>query len=179
MPSFIKKLQKVAEFITAAMLAAIFITFLVQIVSRRVSDQPIGWTVDLCLALWVWIVFFGGAFIVRNKEQVTFDILYILASKKMRKLFAMITAAAIFVAFVWSYLPTFDYINWMQMKRSGTLGVSMRPILIVYMVFLTAAIIRYGWKFYEAARHGSPDCEHMLTIEEGEDLKSHKHKENA
>jgi hypothetical protein len=35
-----------------------------------------GWTLELCLALWVWIVFWGAAFVVRERDHVTFDVIY-------------------------------------------------------------------------------------------------------
>ena len=38
--------------------------------------MPFGWTLELCLILWVWLVFFGCAFVVRQRDQVTFDVLY-------------------------------------------------------------------------------------------------------
>ena len=46
-----------AEGMVAAMLAAIFLTFVLQIFSRYVMSTPFGWTLEVCLTLWVWLVF--------------------------------------------------------------------------------------------------------------------------
>ena len=46
----------------AAMLFALFMVFLVQIAARYLFNVPMGWTVEVCLTLWLWIVFWGGAF---------------------------------------------------------------------------------------------------------------------
>ena len=83
-----------AEFFAATMLGAMFLTFLVQIFSRYVLATPLGWTVELCLILWVWIVFFGCAFTVKEKDHVTFDIFYLAAPRKLRQTLALISAAA-------------------------------------------------------------------------------------
>ena len=75
MDKVLKLPLKFAQFIAATMLAALFITFLLQIFSRYVLLTPFGWTLELCLILWLWIVFFGCSFIVRDRDHVTFDIL--------------------------------------------------------------------------------------------------------
>ena len=63
-----KWFSRSAEFVVATMLATMFLTFLLQIFSRYVWRTPFGWTLELCLILWVWIVFFGCAFVVREKD---------------------------------------------------------------------------------------------------------------
>jgi C4-dicarboxylate transporter DctQ subunit len=35
-----------------------------------------GWTLEFCLLLWVWMIFAGCAFVVRDEDHVTFDVLY-------------------------------------------------------------------------------------------------------
>ena len=84
MRSFFKWFTRGTEFIAAALLAAMFLTFLIQIFSRYVMLTPFGWTLELCLILWVWIVFFGNAFIVTERDHVTFDIFYLAAPQKLR-----------------------------------------------------------------------------------------------
>jgi hypothetical protein len=59
--------------------------------------EPLGWTLELCLILWVWIVFFGCAFIVREKDHVTFDIFYLAAGRRLRRGMALVASAAIVV----------------------------------------------------------------------------------
>ena len=50
-----------AEAVAALLLAALFLTFLVQVFSRYVMQTPFGWTLELSLILWVWLVFFASA----------------------------------------------------------------------------------------------------------------------
>ena len=57
MDNFLKWLQRTSNFLTASMLAVLFFTFLFQIFSRYVLRSPFGWTLELCLILWLWIVF--------------------------------------------------------------------------------------------------------------------------
>lgn len=152
--------SRATEGVAAAMLAVMFLTFLVQIFSRYVMAQPFGWTLELCLVLWVWLVFFGNAFVVRETDHVTFDILYLAAPRGLRKVFALLSAAAIVAGLALSLLPTWDWIDFLKIKKSATLKVPMRTIYSIYAVFIVAVVIRYAWVFVDVLRHGPPDEVH-------------------
>lgn len=141
-----------AELVAAALLAAMFATFLLQVFSRYVLQTPFGWTLELCLILWVWIVFFGCAFLLRNEDHVRFDIFYLAAPNEIQRKFALVSALAIVMGMGWAFLPTLDYIDWMKIRKTTTLRlpfinekIPMRTIFSVYAVFMVAVIARYGW----------------------------------
>ena len=162
-----KRFSQGAEFIAAAMLAAMFLTFLLQIFSRYVLQTPFGWTLELCLILWVWIVFFGNAFVVGEKDHVTFDIFYLAAPRRVRQILALISAVAIIVGMAWSLLPTWDWIDWLKIKKSAVLKIPLRTVYSIYAVFMVAIILRYGWRIVDVIRNGPPDDEHSI-VPEGE-----------
>lgn len=147
---------KFSESMAAGMLAAMFFVFILQIVSRYVFVSPLGWTLELCLTLWVWLVFFGNAFIVRHRDHVTFDIAYQRVSPGMRRLFALAGAAAIVICMAAAFLPTWDFIDFLKIKRSATLGVSMRAVFSIYALFMLAVIIIYATRFFRILRRGLP-----------------------
>jgi C4-dicarboxylate transporter DctQ subunit len=157
--------RHLAEGITAAMLAAMFLTFLLQIFGRYVMVQPFGWTLELCIVLWVWIVFFGNAFIVREGDHVTFDMIYLAVPRGVRKVFALLSAACIAVALGLSLLPTWDWIDFLRIKRSATLGVPMRTIYSVYALFIVVVVLRYAWTFVDVLRRGPHDEAHEVAHE--------------
>lgn len=173
MKNLVKWITRGAEGAVAAMLAAMFLTFLLQIFSRYVLRMPFGWTLELCLILWVWIVFLGNAFVVRERDHVSFDILYLAAPRRLRQVLALISAAAIVIAMLWSFLPTWDYIDWMKMRKTTTVRlpildqkIPMRTIFSVYALFMVAVILRYGWRFVTVLRNGPPDADHEIAIVE-------------
>ncbi|MEW9919347.1 TRAP transporter small permease [Marimonas sp. MJW-29] len=163
------------EFIAAALLAAMFCTFLLQIFSRYVLLTPFGWTLELCLILWVWIVFFGCAFIVREKDHVSFDIFYLAAPNRRRQALALISAGAITVGMLLSFLPTWDYIDFLRLRGTSTVRVPitgdripMRTVFSIYMLFMAVIALRYTWRFVDVLRHGPPDEDHQLPGHEDE-----------
>ncbi|MEM6383087.1 MAG: TRAP transporter small permease [Pseudomonadota bacterium] len=151
------------EFIAASLLAAMFITFLLQIFSRYVLQTPFGWTLELCLILWVWIVFFGCAFLVREKDHVTFDILYLATPRRAQRVLALVSAGAIAVGMLWAFLPTWDYIDFLKIRRTSTVRnplsgdkIPLRTIFSVYAVFMLVIAARYGWRFVTLLRDPNP-----------------------
>src|SRR5210317_1590759 len=138
------------------MLAAMFITFVLQIFSRYILLEPFGWTLELCLTLWVWIVFWGNAFIVRERDHVSFDIRYLSVPQRPRQILALISAAAIAIAMAWSFLPTWDYIDFLKIKKSATLKIPMRTIFAIYGLFMVVVALRYAWRFVRILRDGPP-----------------------
>jgi TRAP-type C4-dicarboxylate transport system permease small subunit len=156
------------EAVAAALLAALFLTFMLQIVSRYVMDDPYGWTLELNLMLWVWIVFFGCATMVRDRDHVTFDILYLAFPRPVRRVLALISALAIAGSLLWSLLPTWDYIDFLKIKRSATLRIPMRTVFAVYGFFLIVVSLRYVWGAIQIVRRGPPDEAHEIHVgEEG------------
>jgi len=157
-------LRAAAEGVVAAMLAAMFLTFVLQIFSRYVMNQPIGWTLEVCLTLWLWLVFWGCAFVVRHDEHVAFDVLYNSVRPGTRRVFALLGAAAIVIGLGISLLPTWDFIDFLKIKKSAILKIPMRTIFSIYAIFLISAIAVYAWRFISIVRHGLPE-EHFEASE--------------
>ena len=157
---------RTTEGIAAALLAAMFFTFLLQILARYVLLTPFGWTLELCLILWIWIVFFGNAFLVRHSDHVTFDIIYLATPMRVRRVLAILAALAIGVGLLASLVPTWDYIDWMKIKRTSTVEnpltgdkIPLRTIFSIYAVFLVVVGLRYLWMAVDVARNGPPGTE--------------------
>jgi len=162
-----KWLLKGAEGVVAAMLAAMFLTFVLQIFSRYVLAEPFGWTLEVCLTLWVWIVFWGCAFVVRHDEHVTFDVLYRAVGPRTRRILALMGSAAIALGLAASFYHTWDWIDFLKIKKSAILEIPMRTVFSIYAVFLITAVLGYAWRFVRIVRHGLPEDNPEDNIEGG------------
>ncbi len=171
MKTFVRWFSLLTEAIAGTMLAAIFATFLLQIVLRYFFT-PAGWTLELIGILWVWVIFFACAFVVRERDHVKFDIIYLSVGKRARQVFAMIAAAAIVIGLLYTLLPTWDYIDWMKIRKTATVRnpftgdkIPMRTIFSIYAVFIIAVAARYVWMFIDVLRNGPPKTELELVVE--------------
>ncbi|MEW7006578.1 MULTISPECIES: TRAP transporter small permease [unclassified Lentilitoribacter] len=171
MQSLIKTFSRLAEAIAGGMLAAIFVTFLLQIVLRYFFT-PAGWTLELIGILWVWVIFFSCAFIVNEQDHVKFDIIYLASPLRVRKVLALIAAAAIAIGMLYSFLPTWDYIDWMKIRKTSTVRnpftdakIPLRDVFSIYAIFMLAVIVRYVWSFINILRNGPPKTELELAVD--------------
>ena len=53
-----------------------FLAFIVQIAFRYLLNFPIGWTSELTVITWLWLVLWGAAFVVPEREEIRFDLIY-------------------------------------------------------------------------------------------------------
>ncbi len=170
MKAFIKGFSRLTEAIAGGMLAAIFLIFLLQILLRYFFT-PAGWTLELIGILWVWVIFFSCAFIVRERDHVKFDIIYLSVPRRVRQVFAMLAAAAIVVGMLYSFLPTWDYIDWMKIRKTATVRnpfsgekIPLRTVFSIYAVFMLVVAARYAWLFFDILRNGPPKTELELVV---------------
>ena len=170
MKSFVKGFSRLTEAIAGGMLAAIFLIFLLQILLRYFFT-PAGWTLELIGILWVWVIFFSCAFIVRERDHVKFDIIYLSVPMRVRQVFAMLAAAAIVVGMLYSFLPTWDYIDWMKIRKTSTVRnpfsgekIPLRTVFSIYAVFMLVVAARYAWLFFDVMRNGPPKTELELVV---------------
>ena len=183
MQKFANRLTRGSEFIAAIILAAIFIIFLLQIFARYTSKiawlipieqlsnwmltvEPIGWTINLISLLWVWLIFFGCSFVVRERDHVTFDILYLALPDHLRRIAIIVISLIMIFALLWSFLPTWDSIfgsRLMDLKKIQTLRmpitgekIPIKWLFASYITLMIVVILRYAWICYEVSIKGPP-----------------------
>jgi len=172
-------LRRAAEYFVGALMALMFLTFILQITVRYTArlgwiaeavpflePSRYGWTLEFCLLLWVWIIFAGCAFVVRDEDHVTFDVLYNHVRPGDRRWFVILGGLIIAVGLAASILPTWDKFYILRLKQTATLKqlvgdwVRMRDVYSVYILFLIAVSIRYAWAVWRAVRNGVPEVHH-------------------
>ena len=183
MQNFAKWLTRGCEFIAAMILAAIFVIFLLQIFARYTSKiawmmpieqvsnwmlsvEPLGWTLNLISLLWVWLIFFGCSFVVRERDHVTFDILYLALPDHLRRIAIIIVSLTMIFALLWSFLPTWDAIfgsRLMELKKIQTLRIpvtgdkiQIKWLFASYITLMIVVLLRYTWICYEVSVKGPP-----------------------
>ena len=149
-------LARRAENVAAAMLAAMFVAFLLQIFFRYVAGLPIGWTHELSAMLWVWLVLWGSAFVVTEKEEIRFDLLYGAVGPGLRRVMCVVTAAALVALYLVSFPAVFDYVTFMKVQSTAYMKVRFDLLFSIYIVFVVATVVRYVWLAGHAVRDQAP-----------------------
>lgn len=144
MQAILGRFRQAADAVAAGMLAAIFAVFILQIGARYIFNLPIGWTVEVCLTLWLWLVLWGAAFCLADRDHVKFDLVLQAVRPRTQRLFAAASALAIVIGIAVSLPDSWGYVDFYKIKKSATLRIPLNRIFIIYIVFCLALILRYG-----------------------------------
>ncbi len=90
LPYLLTWLRARAENVLVLLLAVMFLAFIIQIVFRYLLNFPIGWTSELSTVTWIWLVLWGAAFVLREDEEIRFDLIYGSVGARTRR--AMVIA---------------------------------------------------------------------------------------
>ncbi len=145
-------LRRRAENVLALLLAAMFVAFVIQIFMRYALNAPVGWTTEVSTLAWLWGILWGAALVLRDEEEIRFDILYGAAGPGLRRVCDAITGAAVVAVFGWSLPAVFDYVTFMKVERSAYLGIRFDILYAVYIVFAVAMIVRHAAICWRALR---------------------------
>jgi len=145
-------LRRRAEDVSVALLCAMFATFLVQIFARYVLNKPISWSEEAIVTTWLWTVLWGAAFLLRESDEIRFDIVYSKVSARTRRVFTVLTGVALVVLYGVSLPAAYSYVSFMKVEHSASLRVPMNWLYCVFIIFSVACICRYCWLVYRALR---------------------------
>lgn len=151
-------LARRAENVAAALLAIMFLAFIVQIVFRYLLNFPIGWTSELSIITWLWLILWGAAFVVRESDEIRFDIIYGAVGPKARRGMAIVAAIALVAIYVVSLPAVVDYVTFMKVQETSYLDIRFDLLFSIYVIFALASIARYLWLGWRAILGKAPEA---------------------
>jgi C4-dicarboxylate transporter DctQ subunit len=149
-------LRRQAEHVVVLLLVVMFAAFLCQIVFRYVFGWPTGWAFELSIITWVWVVLWGAAFVVSERDEIRFDIVYGLFPPGLRRACAVVGGLALIALYGVSLPAVADYVSFMKVERSAYLGIRFDLLYAIYVVFVVAVLARYAWLVWRSLRGSTP-----------------------
>ncbi len=144
MRGYLRIAREGADAVGALFFVLMFAAFLLQVFSRYVLNAPLGWTLEACLVAYLWFVFWACALMLDEKDHVRFDILLRAAPPAVRRILAALSALVTLVLFVRALPPTADWVAFMAIDRTWTLGIRFDLLFSIYLLFMLAVILRTG-----------------------------------
>jgi TRAP-type C4-dicarboxylate transport system permease small subunit len=149
-------LHRFAEAVAAGLLALIFGAFILQIALRYVFNWPVGWTTELSLAAWLWLVLWGSSFVLKDDEEIRIDLLVDRVGPTGRRVVTAVAALCVLALFGLSLKPSYDYVAFMKVEKSSYLGIRMDITYSIYIVFVVAVLLRALRQLVRAIRGTLP-----------------------
>jgi C4-dicarboxylate transporter DctQ subunit len=138
-------LHRGAEAVAAALLAIIFVAFIIQIVFRYAFNLPVGWTSELSVAAWLWLVLWGAAFVLKEEDEIRLDLLSAAARPRLRTVLGIAGAVGIVLLYGMSLPAAYDYVSFMRVESSSYLKIRLDWLYSIFIIFSVAVIVRYLW----------------------------------
>jgi TRAP-type C4-dicarboxylate transport system permease small subunit len=133
-------LKRFAELAAAAMFAAMFGAFMIQIVSRYVFNAPVSWSLEICSITYVWVVFWSANLLLTERQHIVFDVLYKKLSQPRQRIVAIANTAMFGLVFLAATPTILDYI--VSLRRSTMiLRIPYDYVYACFGVFMIAAVV--------------------------------------
>ena len=150
-------MRRRAENIVAGLLGVMFVAFIIQIVFRYFFNFPIGWTSELSVVTWLYMVLIGSAFWLKETEEVRFDLVSGRLGPRGRRAIGFVVAIAAIVLFGMSLPAAVSYVAFMKVESSAYLKIRLDVLYSIYVVFAAAIVVRYVWAIVSLLRGEAPE----------------------
>lgn len=135
-------LRQAAQTLGGLMFLALFLVFLVQITARFGFNQPLPWTDELAVVLYVWVILWCAAFVVPEREHVVFDLVWNLAGPRTRQAMRIAGNLMIGGLAAWAIPGCWDYVHFMKREGTPVLGISFMWVFLPFVLLLAALVVR-------------------------------------
>ena len=160
-------LRRRAENVAAAMLAVMFVAFILQIAFRYLLNFPIGWSSELTVVMWLWLVLWGSSFVLTEKEEIRFDLVYSAVGPRVRIAMAIVFSVAVVVLYGASLKASYAYVSFMKVEKSSYLKIPLNWLYSIYLIFLVAILVRYLWLLAQLLRGKDPEAADLTKASSG------------
>ena len=124
------------------MFVCVFAVFLLKIVARYAMGDALAWADELSTVLFVWIIFWTNAFLVPDRHQIAFDLLYRHLPPQGRRAVAAIRLLLVGGLFAWALPGVVDYLRFLWRERTPVLEWRLDWVYACFGLFVAAVLVR-------------------------------------
>ena len=145
-------LRRGAESVLVLMMAAMFVAFILQVLFRYALNLPVGWTDEVCTLVWMWGILWGASFVLKNRDDIRFDMLYSRLPRRARRVCTAAASAALVLLLLGSLRASWSYVSFMKVESSASFGIPLNWVFSIYIVFVLAMVVRHAGIVRDALR---------------------------
>ena len=148
--------ESAAALVAALLLAGIFGVILVGVFARYVLAHPLAWVDEIAVILFLWLVFWTGALVVRSREHVAFDLVYEMLPPGAQRAVGIAGSLTCALLFAFACPKIADYIAFLWRERTPVLQWRQDWIYVCFTLFIAVAALRFAAHAIELLRHPAP-----------------------
>jgi TRAP-type C4-dicarboxylate transport system permease small subunit len=136
------RLRQAADWVACGMFAAVFLIFNYKIFTRYFEHDEAVWADEVLVILFIWIIFWAQAFVVRDKDQITFDLVYRLLPTSTQRIAAIARYVLVGGVFLYALPGSLDYIRFLWREHTPVLNLPLDLVYSCFGLFLVAVVVR-------------------------------------
>ncbi len=141
--------RKLAEYVAAAIFFVLFLVFLAQIIMRFVFNQPLPWSDELIVVLYISMVFWGTATLLKERDHVALDLVYNSLSLQGKRWMAALGALLLTILLFWALPYCYDYISYMHRERTPVTEIRFSYVFAPFLFCLFVIGAKYLVRFFQ------------------------------
>ena len=145
-------LKTAADVIGGGLFLALFVVFVVQVTARFGFNQPMAWTDESAVILYVWIILWAAAVVVPEREHVVFDLVWNSVNRRTRQVMRIVGNLLVGGLALIAIPASWDYVHFMNREGTPVLGISFMWVFLPFVLLLIALVVRAVWAIFNAFR---------------------------
>ncbi|SDG87357.1 TRAP transporter small permease [Propionivibrio dicarboxylicus] len=137
--------KKAADTVGGFLYLTLFGVFIVQVIARFFFNQPLPWSDELVVILYIWVILWAAAFMVPEREHVVFDLVYHMASPGMKHVMSILAHVMVGGLAAWGLPASWSYIHFMEREGTPVLGWPFMWVFLPFALFLISLVCRAIW----------------------------------
>jgi TRAP-type C4-dicarboxylate transport system permease small subunit len=139
----VKQLKNLANVIGTASYGILFLTFIFQVALRFIFNKPLTWSDELIVILYVFSMFWAGAFLLKEKDHVMLDLIYEHLPPQGKRVFSIAYSLIIGGLFAWAVPASYSYVSFMMRENTPVLDIPFGIVYGAFILFLVAIAVAY------------------------------------
>jgi TRAP-type C4-dicarboxylate transport system permease small subunit len=131
-----------ASAIASVMFVAMFALFIYKMVMRYAFGNAVAWADELSVLLFIWVIFWSCAFVVPDREQIAFDLVYKALPAPARRIVAIARALVIGGLFAAAAPTIFGYLQFLMHTQTPVLRWPVGWVYSCFEMLIVAIVFR-------------------------------------
>jgi TRAP-type C4-dicarboxylate transport system permease small subunit len=130
----------------ALLVFAVFVAILLGVARRYLFGVPLVWIDELSTVLFVWCIFWAGAFAVSLREHVSFDLVHQALPPRVANLLWRAVCVIVAVALLAALPKLWNFVAFLWRERTPALQWRLDYVFSCFILFIAAVALRFGWE---------------------------------
>jgi TRAP-type C4-dicarboxylate transport system permease small subunit len=156
-------LKGAANVIGGGLFLTLFLVFVLQVIARFLFNKPMAWTDEAAVILYVWIILWGCAVIVPEREHVMFDLLWNNVGRRTRQVMKVVGNLMIGGLALAALPATWDYVHFMGREGTPVLNMPFSWVFLPFVFLMLALTARSAAGVWDALRGVGLEAELHLS----------------